>query len=152
MNGIQYFRRRSGMKVGALAKIVGHSDQYLRAVEHGDVSGVVSVETYERLSTALDASIDELLRNDWPDDVPESGNCGSNVADPDNAVTRYRNAKGISYAELGNRLGGQTRQNASHICSGKIYPRKAIEKLAKYEGVTVGGFLQLYGAERLEIR
>lgn len=58
---IKKYRREKGMTAAILAEMIGRSHDFIRQIESEKVAYNFSVETFYRISVALDISLDKLI-------------------------------------------------------------------------------------------
>lgn len=63
-----------------------------------------------------------------------------------NCLCRYRIEKGLSYAQLGERM-GLTRQRVQIACMQKTAPKSGIMRICQYEHLSPDEFCAQYGGE-----
>lgn len=58
---IKKYRKEKGMTAAILAEMIGRSHDFIRQIESEKVAYNFSVETFYRISVALDISLDKLI-------------------------------------------------------------------------------------------
>lgn len=58
---IKKYRKEKGLTAAELAEMIGRSHDFIRQIESEKVAYNFSVETFYRISVALDVSLDELI-------------------------------------------------------------------------------------------
>ena len=113
MNGVQYYRIKSGLTVNDLYRATGVYPPTIRAMERvGSVNNMYP-RNYLTLRDYFGVPVDELLREDFPELEEPSGNHnrGSATENPNNCLAVYRKRHKLSLRGLGDLIG------ASHECA-----------------------------------
>lgn len=58
---IKKYRKEKGLTAAELAELIGRSHDFVRQIESEKVAYNFSVETFYRISVALDVSLDKLI-------------------------------------------------------------------------------------------
>lgn len=146
MNAVKYYRCRAGLSRAALCGLSGLSKTTLAKLEIPCSHGHELAEYYLQLSYALGVPVDELLRSEVPDVLPEPLHHLSRTEDPFNPICRYRHEKNLTFERLGVLLGNKTKETARLACCGGVGIEKHIETLARHEHMTPEEFRNVYGA------
>lgn len=146
---MEYYTRKSRMNRNKLAALAGISPATFHAMCTGKGTMKRSVVLYERVAEVFGVEISQLLQTY---DVSELGAHDriiypSRTENLNNCVAVYRRRHGLTLAQLGQRLGGKTRECARQACASDRPPRKHIQALAAYEGVTPEAFCRKYGRD-----
>ena len=148
INGIEYYRRKRGMSIRALAEKSELSVPYVRSLLHGK-GCETALRQYMRLSNALGTPIDTLLPNYDENELDVGRYCtyGSQTEDRGNCITVYRHRKGLSYRQLALRMGCATRESGRQACMHAVPKEKHLRALAAYEGISPEEFCRRYSGE-----
>lgn len=147
MNGVKYYRLMRGMKCVTLAEITGLSIGTIKNMEKADQPGGISAANYRKVSDALQISVDELIKNNYPNSgnrIPFRAFYSSRTGNEHNHIYIYRKEKKMSCQQLADCLGLKTRERARQLCSDERTMAKHVEALAKHEGVSIGEFIRRY--------
>ena len=145
MNGVKYYRIKSGLTVNDLYRASGIYPPTIRAMERVSGDNTMYPRNYLALREFFGVPVDELLREDFPElEEPEHNhNRGSATENPDNCLAVYRKRHNLSLRGLGEILG------ASHECvcqqCSRPTPRaKYVRILADREKMTAEEFYEVY--------
>ena len=148
MNGLKYHRLRKRLPQSTLAKQSGVCIPTIEKIEANEHPDTIYTTTYIKLSDALKVTIDDLLRQDYPDDILEN-NCKagyiSNTENSNNCITVYRHTRRLTFDALGRRL-GKTRECARKACARARPLHKHIMILAEYENMSIEKFIDKFSA------
>jgi len=149
MNGIRYQRITNGISLSNLSDMTGISIPTLRKMEKMEVPKGVYAENYRKVSEALKVSVDDLIRNNYPEiEVQRRAYYPSRTANLSNCISVYRNEKKMSFQRLASILGVNTRERARQVCAADKPLKKHLEALAKYEKISVQEFLDKYSLRK----
>lgn len=151
MNGLRYYRIKRGFSPRELAESANVSRNIITVYETPSSSNRSNGETYLRLSDVLGVPIDELLREDFPDEPDTTLGDGirhSETAVACNPITVYREAQKLSFRALAHRLGRTTRECGRKACARAIPLDEHIQALSTYEGITPEAFIKKYSFEK----
>ena len=148
MNGLKYYRIKSGLSQKQLAELSGVGQMVLVKMERmgrSNVKGCLCDE-FIRVSNALGIKIDELLREDMPD--WENGVCLRNLRpgksdSSDNLLTIYRRRHRMTLREVATIL-GVSHETVRLACISEETPEKYIHQLAVNEGISYSEFVSRY--------
>ena len=147
ITGINYWRRRRGLSVQALAKMTGIHVSKIRDLEQGRAKHQPSLNDYNRLAKALGVTIDDLIETHRESELEGRGNFSSynsRTDDLNNCVAVYRRQKGLTYVQLAARWGAASLECGRKACSRAKPSPKHVKALAKYEGITEEEFCRKY--------
>lgn len=146
ITGIEYHRRRQRLSKQVLAKISCLSLHVIARVTNAyDKPYNSPMGVYIALSDAMGVAVDDLY---VMHEVSELGD-GDRVqyaSKPTrcNCLDVYRLEQGLSYQQLANRLGMQSRQGGQQACHLMPPGAKHLQRLASYEGISVEEFQAKY--------
>ena len=146
ISGVKYHRSKAKLGRDKLASFAGISRGTLWNMEASCELPDISSVLYMRLAEALHVSVEELLT---PHDDSELED-GDKTAYPSktenlkNPIAVYRKQHGLTVAQLGERLGGKSKEWGRQACASEHPSEKQIEALAACEGITPEEFLRLY--------
>lgn len=110
----------------------------------------VTARTALQIADALGITLDQLVEERTDRDsvsLSKLAGAKSNTANPENALEKYRQRKGISFQELAFRLGNNTREGGRKACVRERALDKHISAIAAFEGISTEEFLMLYGGK-----
>lgn len=147
ITGTEYCRRKARISQNTLAKRSGVSLVTVRRMCWAVNPETTTLTTYMRVAEALGVSIRQLLQDRDESELEDGDRAAypSQTDNPNNCLTVYRHEHGLSLEQLGQRLGGKTRECARRACASEHPPKKHIKTLAAYEGVTPEEFCREYG-------
>ena len=147
MNGIYYWRKKSGLTVSELAELSGLSTTSIRKLEK-QISTSTTLSIYMMIADALGKSVDQLLETYDPHtlNAGESRRKSSRRALDGNMIALYCRRENLSYQQLADRLGVTSRERARQLCRAQDTPKKHLARLAAYEEISESEFLRRYAA------
>lgn len=146
MNGVKYFRIKSGLTVNDLYRATGIRPQIIRSMENiGSGPNGMHPRNYIRLRNYFHVPVDELLREDFPELEEPSGNHnrGSATENLNNCLAVYRKRHKLSLRGLGDLIGA-SHECACQQCSHPAPRVKYVRILADREQMTVEEFYEVY--------
>lgn len=147
MNGIKYHRLKKGISQRELSRLSGVCIPTIAAMEQMTIPHGIYGYNYLKVQAILDATLDDLIRDDHPDDeFSESVPLPSKTENPDNCITKYRNDKNLTFQTLAYRIGVTTKERARQICAKATPSQKHIIALSMYEGISVETFVDKYSS------
>jgi|BioPla2DNA2_1021312.scaffolds.fasta_scaffold12938_6 transcriptional regulator with XRE-family HTH domain len=147
MNGVKYYRLKRGIKSITLAQKTGISIGTIKNMERATKPGKISAVNYCKVADVLQVSIDDLLKNNYPDpgvEVPYRAPYPSRTANVKNLIYIYRRTYNITCQQLAHILGLKSRERARQLCSTKTPSEKHIKTLAAHEGISIDEFKNKY--------
>lgn len=150
MNGLKYYRIKRGFTQKELAALSGISHINLAKMERMGRSNAKGClcEEYIRVSNFLGVKIDELLREDLPEQ--EDGVLIRNLRpckreDSSNCLTAYRLSHRMTLRDMANVL-DVSYETVRLVCLSPETPSKYIDRLSELEGISSADFVSRYGA------
>ncbi|HHX37345.1 MAG TPA: helix-turn-helix transcriptional regulator [Clostridiaceae bacterium] len=150
MNGVKYHRLMKRLSRAKLAEITHISIPTLIKMERVSHPGAIYAENYRKVSDALKVNIDDLIRNNYPDEdkgTPKRADYASRTENPSNYISVYRREHYLTFDCLALRLGLTSRERARQICSEESPSEKHIRTLATNEMISVEQFKVKYSFE-----
>ena len=149
ITGTEYYCRLARISKQKLINRTGLSRVVVQDLFSGRKAMKRSALQYMRVAEALDVTIDQLLQRYDESELGDGDRASfpSRTEDLRNCVAVYRRKKGLTYAQLGERLGGKTRACGHEACIGEHPRKKHVKVLAAYEGITPEEFCKLYASD-----
>lgn len=146
ITGTEYFRLKARISQKALARRAGVGLVTIQRMCWAVNPETAALATYMRVAEALGVSVHQLLRDRDESELEDGDHAvyPSRTGSPNNCLAAYRREHGLSLEQLGQRLGGKTRECARLACASERPPQKHIRTLAAYEGVTPEEFCREY--------
>lgn len=156
MTGLKHHRIAKNLSLKELATLAETSRFTIENYENPDSAQNGNSEIYLRLANALEVTIDELLRPDYPElDDPKAGREGkrrSATANPMNPITVYRDAHGLTFMQIATLIGNTTKESGRKACAAQQPLERHINALAVKEGISADEFRALYSPENIRTR
>lgn len=152
MNGLIFYRRKAKLTRDELSALANVSTGTIMRYEEEGWNGQGNGNTYLRIADVLGTTIDELLR----DDLPNLGGTEpryaqrSKTENPNNCLTVYRMKHRLTFDQLGQRIGGVTRERARQVCSSATPSDIHILAASNYEGMSEDEFVMKYAPENIQ--
>ena len=149
ITGTEYYRLKARISQNTLAKRAGVGLVTVQRMCWGIQPQTTALSTYMRVAEALGVSVHQLLRDRDESELEDGDHAAypSRTGSPNNCLAMYRQEHGLSLEQLGQRLGGKTRECVRQACASEHPPKKHIRTLAAYEGVTPEEFCREYGRD-----
>ena len=149
MTGVKYYRILNKLSREKLAEMTGISIPTLKKMEIATNPSRICASNYRKVSLALQVSVCELIRYDFPD--PEDGGPvrtprKSKVDNKNNCISVFRLKKGMTYQRLADYMKLSSRQRAHQICCDEEPLTKYVEMLARCQNMNVADFIKEYSA------
>jgi hypothetical protein len=112
-------------------------------MEHAINPGRICSAKYRKVSSALGVSVDELIRNDYPD-FRKRAPYPSKTEHPSNCIAIYRLMKMLTFQQLAEHMKVTSRERARQVCAEEFPLQKHIKTLAKRENISVTEFINRY--------
>lgn len=149
MNGLKYYRIKRGFTQKELAAHSGISHINLAKMERmsrNNAKGCLC-EEYVRVSNFLGVKIDELLREDLPEQedgvlIRNLRPCKREVSS--NCLTAYRLSHRMTLRDMAKVL-DVSYETVRLVCLSPETPHKYIDRLSELEGISSGEFVRRYG-------
>ena len=149
MTGVKYYRILNKLSREKLAEMTGISIPTLKKMEIATNPSRICTSNYRKVSLALQVSVRELIRYDFPD--PEDGGPvraprKSKVDNKNNCISVFRLKLGMTYQRLADYMKLSSRQRAHQICCDEEPLTKYVEMLAHCQNMNVADFIKEYSA------
>lgn len=147
MTGIAYYRIKQNLSRSELSQKAGVAKETVSLYEKLAARGKGRIWIWLKFSDCLAVSVDELLRDDFPDLIDRTDPHKfrtSRTANPNNPITNYYLANRLTFGELATRLGRTSRECARVVCSAEKASDAHLNTLAAYENMTKEEFIKKY--------
>ena len=147
MTGVAFWRRKRRLGYYRLQEKCGISVQTLKLLEE-DRSETRSMEVYLRLATALEVSVDELLR-EYDESQLSMGDqrTRKNATSAGNCIGVFRRCENLTLTQLASLLGVGSRECARRLCISAEPMERHIATLAAYLNMEPEAFRAKYALE-----
>jgi|LSQX01.1.fsa_nt_gb transcriptional regulator with XRE-family HTH domain len=150
MTGVKYYRILNQLSREKLAEITGISIGTIKKMERISDPSRICSSNYRRVSKALEVSVEDLIKSDYPDSEdggPVRAPRKSRADNKCNCISIFRTKKGLTYERLAYYMGFGSRQRAHQLCcSEEDKCEKHIEILSRHENISTKEFKEKYSA------
>ena len=146
ISGIEFLRRKARMTQSEVAAGAGISVALLGKLSVPYPKMTTSLAIYMRIADVFHVAVDDLLElhDEQELDLGDRVTYRSRTENLENCVAVYRREKNLSLEQLGQLLGGKTKECARLGCASAEPKKKHIRILAAHEGITPEAFCRLY--------
>ena len=149
MNGAKYNRLSLGLSMRKVCKDTGicmPTIAKVEAVMGAENVGGIYPEIYLKLREYYHVSVDDLLRNDYPERTQRHKPVGSAAENAGNPITVYRHVNDLTLRDMGLIL-GVCYETVRKLCMQEAAPVEYIRILAARSGLCEEEFTVEYGGE-----
>lgn len=146
ITGTEYFRRLAGLSRRELARLAGVCEPVIHDMCIGRRELKRKLWIYMRVANALGVTVGQLVKH-YEGNVLDEGGYGffpSKRECPKNSIAVYRRRMGLTYEELGRRMGNRSKERARQVCAESMPNRKYVKILAEFEGLTTAEFYRIF--------
>ena len=144
ITGTEYFRRLAGLSQTRLARLAGYTAPVIYRMCSGTNAIERSIKFYMRVAEVLGVTAGQLLQNYDGTQMGDGIVYPSRTECLSNCIATYRRLKSLTLEQLGQRLGGKSRECARVVCASINPCWWHIDALAAFEGISPDEFRILY--------
>lgn len=149
ISGVEYWRCKRRVSTTELKELIGCAGATAQAWKNPNrLLGMSDFSCVIAVADRLNVTIDQLFEVHSTAEL-EAGDRAQRETKyhpSSNCLSRYRIEKGLSYAQLGERM-GLTRQRVQIACKQKTAPESGVKRICRYEQLTPAEFCTRYGGE-----
>ncbi len=148
ISGMEYWRCKKQIRKRDIDSIMGSGSSYQKWSRPDRLLEMSCIQNLLQAADFLEVTVDQLFEVHSVAELADGDRpqYHSKYADPGNCLSNYRIIKGLSFQQLGERL-GVSPQYAQILCQDSRTPASGIERICAYEKMTPEEFVELYGRE-----
>lgn len=148
ISGMEYWRCKKQVRKRDIDSIMGSGNNYQNWSRPDRLLEMSCLKNLLQVADFLNVTVDQLFEVHSLAELADGDRpqYRSKYTDPGNCLSNYRISKGLSFQQLGERM-GVSRQYAQFLCRDARTPASGIELICAYERMTPEEFVELYGGE-----